>query len=157
LFARPSKSNVENNTPFVRFTECDLSNPGAFFWTNPVCLSPQKPHYSGKVVILVDDSSMSQAEYTSMAFRVAPGAIVVGSASAGADGNVSPFALPGGLRSMVSGIGVFYPDKIRALRIGIVPNDQVKPTITGIRAGRDEVLEEALRQILGTQVLLNRH
>ena len=97
---------------------------------------------------------MSQAEYTSMAFRVAPGAIVVGSASAGADGNVSPFALPGGLRSMVSGIGVFYPDKIPTQRIGIVPNVEVKPTITGIRAGRDEVLEEALRQILGAQVSL---
>jgi C-terminal processing protease CtpA/Prc len=145
---------VENNTPFARFTECDLSNPGAFYWTNKFSLSPQKPHYSGKVVILMDDSSMSQAEYTSMAFRVAPGAIVVGSATAGADGNVSPFALPGGLRSMVSGIGVFYPDKIPTQRIGIVPNVEVKPTIMGIRAGRDEVLEEALRQILGTQVPL---
>jgi len=145
---------VENNTHFARFTECDLSNPGAFYWTNPVSLSPQKPYYSGKVVILVDDSSMSQAEYTSMAFRVAPGAIVVGSATAGADGNVSPFALPGGLHSMVSGIGVFYPDKLPTQRIGIVPNVEVKPTITGIRAGRDEVLEEALRQILGTQLPL---
>jgi hypothetical protein len=145
---------VENNTHFARFTECDLSNPGAFYWTNPVSLSPQKPYYSGKVVILVDDSSMSQAEYTSMAFRVAPGAIVVGSATAGADGNVSPFALPGGLHSMVSGIGVFYPDKLPTQRIGIVPNVEVKPTITGIRAGRDEVLEEALLQILGTQLPL---
>ena len=34
---------------------------------------------------------------------------------------------------------------------GIVPNVVVKPTIAGIRARRDEVLEEALRQILGGQ------
>jgi hypothetical protein len=143
---------VDDETPFARFTECDLSNPGTFNWTKPVLLNPQKPHYSGKIVILVDESSMSQAEYTSMAFRAARGAIVVGSSTAGADVNVSPFALPGGLRSMISGIGVFYPDKTPTQRIGIVPNVKVMPTIAGIRAGRDEVLEEALRQILGTQV-----
>ena len=145
---------VDSDTPFARFTASDLSNPGAFYWTKPILLTPQKPHYSGRIVILVDESSMSQAEYTSMAFRAAQGAIVVGSSTAGADGNVSSFALPGGLRSMLSGIGVFYPDKIPTQRIGIKPNVEMKPTIAGIRAGRDEVLEEALRQILGTQVPL---
>src|SRR5215469_750164 len=143
---------VDHEVPFARFTEADLSTPGAFHWANTITLSPQKPHYSGKVVILVDESSMSQAEYTSMAFRAAHGSIVVGSTTAGADGNVSPFALPGGLRTMISGIGVFYPDKGPTQRIGIVPNVQVKPTLEGIRSGRDEVLEEAVRQIVGEQV-----
>jgi C-terminal processing protease CtpA/Prc len=53
---------------------------------------------------------------------------------------------------MISGIGVFYPDKKPTQRIGIVPTIEVRPTVEGIREGRDEVLEEALRQILGTQV-----
>jgi len=53
---------------------------------------------------------------------------------------------------MISGIGVFYPDKGPTQRIGIVPNVQVKPTLEGIRAGRDKVLEEAVRQIVGEQV-----
>ena len=142
---------VKDQTPFARFTEGDLSTPGAFHWANSLSLTPQTPHYSGKIVILVDENSMSQAEYTSMAFRAAHGAIVIGSTTAGADGNVSPFALPGGVRTMISGIGVFYPDKAPTQRIGIVPNVEVTPTIAGIRAGRDEVLEEALRQILGQQ------
>ena len=43
---------------------------------------------------------------------------------------------------------MFYPDKRPTQRIGIVPDVVVRPTIAGIRAGRDEVLEEALRQIL---------
>jgi C-terminal processing protease CtpA/Prc len=140
---------AERETQFARFTSSDLSNPGAFHWTTPESLSPQQPHYFGKVVILVDETSMSQAEYTAMAFRSAPGAIVVGSTTAGADGNVSPFPLPGDLRTMISGLGVFYPDKTPTQRIGIVPNVVARPTIAGIRAGRDEVLEEALRQILG--------
>jgi len=49
---------------------------------------------------------------------------------------------------MISGIGVFYPDKKPTQRIGIIPDVEVKPTIEGIRAGRDEVLEAAVRQSL---------
>jgi C-terminal processing protease CtpA/Prc len=143
---------VERETEFVRFTTGDSSNPGAFHWGKPLSLSPQKPHYAGKVVILVDEVSLSQAEYTTMAFRSAPQATVVGSTTAGADGNVSPIPLPGGLRSLISGIGVFYPDKRPTQRIGIVPDVEVRPTIAGIRAGRDEVLETAVRQILGPSI-----
>src|SRR5947209_6051175 len=95
---------------------------------------------------------MSQAEYTAMAFRIAPHATVVGSTTSGADGNVSPFALPGGPTTMISGIGVFYPDKAPTQRLGIVPNVKVAPTLAGVREGRDEVLEAALRQILGPQI-----
>jgi C-terminal processing protease CtpA/Prc len=143
---------VEKQTPFARFTVGDLSNPGAFHWTEPVSLDAETPHYSGKVVILVDESSMSQSEYTAMAFRSAKGSIVVGSTTSGADGNVSPIPMPGSLRAMISGIGVFYPDRKPTQRIGIVPDVPIQPTIAGIRAGRDEVLEEALRQILGSDV-----
>jgi GH35 family endo-1,4-beta-xylanase/C-terminal processing protease CtpA/Prc len=143
---------VEKESEFARFTNGDLSNPGASHWTPPVKLTPRKPRYSGKVVILVDEVSQSQAEYTTMAFRTAPGATVVGSTTAGADGNVSSFALPGGYRSMITGIGVFYPDKRPTQRIGILSDVEVKPTIEGIRAGRDEVLEAAVRRILGSTV-----
>jgi C-terminal processing protease CtpA/Prc len=142
---------VDHETPLARFTVGELSNPGAFHWTEPVSLSPQTPHYGGKVVILVGEISQSQAEYTTMAFRAAPHAMVVGSTTSGNDGNVSPIALPGGLHAMISGIGVFYPDKRPTQRIGIVPDVAVRPTIAGIRAGRDEVLEEAWRQILGRE------
>jgi C-terminal processing protease CtpA/Prc len=141
---------VDRPTPFARFTRGDLSNPGAFHWDpQATSLTPQAPHYSGKVVILVDEVSQSSAEYTSMALRSASGAKVVGSTTAGADGNVSQIPLPGGLQSMISGIGVFYPDRKPTQRIGIIPDLEVKPTIAGIRAGRDEILEAAVRLILG--------
>jgi C-terminal processing protease CtpA/Prc len=143
---------VENETPFARITQGDMANPGAFYWQPPISLAPEQPHYPGKIVILVDETTMSAAEYAAMAFRAAPRATVVGSTTAGADGNVSVVNLPGGLRTLISGIGVFYPDKTATQRIGIVPNVEVHPTIAGVRAGRDEVLEEALRQILGAQV-----
>jgi C-terminal processing protease CtpA/Prc len=140
---------VEKPTQFVRFTIGDLSNPGAFHWGAPLSLTPAQPHYKGQVVILADEVSLSQAEYTTMAFRSAPGAVVIGSTTAGADGNVSPIPIPGGFRTAISGIGVFYPDKKPTQRIGIIPDMAVAPTIAGIRAGRDEVLEAAVRRIVG--------
>ncbi len=145
---------IDKPTAFARFTNGDLSTPGAFHWTPPEMLPPVGPHYAGKVVILVDEVSQSQAEYTAMAFRASPNAIVVGSTTAGADGNVSEFALPGGLHTMISGIGVFYPDKKPTQQIGIVPDKIVYPTIEGIRDGRDEVLEEGIRQIIGAETPL---
>lgn len=143
---------VDQGRPFVRFTEADLSTPGAFRWTSPLSLTPKAPHYTGKLVILIDEISQSQAEYTAMAFRSARNAIVVGSTTAGADGNVSFFPLPGGQHSAISGLGVFYPDKTPTQRVGVVPDIEARPTIAGIRSGRDEVLETALRHILGNAV-----
>jgi len=147
---------VDKPTEFVQFTAGVLDNPGAFTWKSPPILQPQAPRYGGKIVILVDETSLSQAEYTAMAFRSAPNAIVVGSTTAGADGNVSPIPIPGGLSTLISGLGVFHADKRPTQRVGIVPDVEVRPTIAGVRAGRDEVLEEAIRQILGREVPADR-
>ena len=143
---------VSEPTQFARFTSGDFANPGAFEWTPPLSLRPTGPRYEGRVVILIDEVSQSSAEYTTMALRSAPNAIVVGSTTAGADGNVSRIPLPGGFQTMISGIGVFYPDKTPTQRVGIVPDVEVRPTIAGVREGRDEVLEVALREILGEGV-----
>lgn len=142
---------VDRRTEFARFTLGDAANPGRFTFTDPVALSPLEPRYEGKVAILVDESSISNAEYTAMALRAGPRAVVVGSTTAGADGNVSRIPLPGGLMTLISGIGVFYPDGTPTQRVGIVPDIEARPTIEGIRAGRDEVLEAALRHILGPE------
>ena len=139
---------VTEETPFAMFTAGDLSNPGAFVWGAEITLEPAKPHYDGEIVVLVDEVSQSQSEYTAMAFRSAPRTTVVGSTTAGADGNISPFALPGGAGTVISGLGVFYPDKTPTQQVGIIPDIVAKPTVSGIREGRDEVLEAALEVIL---------
>src|ERR1017187_4509608 len=132
---------------FVQFTYGDVTTPGAFHWQYPPTgLTPDQPHYLGRVVVLVDEITQSNAEYTALAFRAA-GAIIIGSTTAGADGNVSALPLPGGLYSDFSGIGVFYPDNRPTQRVGIVPDIVVTPTIAGIRAGHDEVLNAAIRLI----------
>lgn len=142
---------VTRPTSFASFTYPDLANPGAYHFVPGTPILPGSLHYSGKVAILVDEMSQSQAEYTAMALRAAPGAIVVGSTTAGADGNVSQISLPGGLNTMISGIGIFYPDHGPTQRIGIIPDVEVWPTLAGIKSGRDEVLEAAVRRIVGSK------
>lgn len=67
-------------------------------------------YYKGRIVIIVNEKTQSSAECSTMAFRVTPGAKVIGSTTAAADGNVSRFYLPGGIRTGMSGLGVYYPD-----------------------------------------------
>ena len=104
------------------------------------------------MAILVDEVTQSQAEYTTMAFRSRPGTVVVGSQTAGADGNVSAIPIPGAQRTMISGIGVYYPDGTPTQGIGIVPDLEVRPSIAGIRAARDELLEAAVLRVLGRAI-----
>ena len=142
---------VAEDTRFVTFTRLDPANPGAFLWDDYQPLKPIAPHFARPVVVLVDEASQSSAEYHALAFRAAPQAVVMGSTTAGADGNVSRFALPGGLSTMISGIGVYDDERRNTQRAGIVPDVEVLPTIAGIAAGRDEVLEAAVAAILGRE------
>lgn len=135
-------------SPFVLFTRTDLQLPGRFIMTEPIENGERNSdYYKGKIVILINEISISQSEYTAMALRTAPNAIVMGSQTAGADGNVSQVYLPGGMSSMISGLGVYYPDKKVTQGIGIVPDIEVKPTRKGIVEGKDEVLERAIQYI----------
>jgi C-terminal processing protease CtpA/Prc len=141
------------NTPqdFARFTMVDLNNPGAAVWDPRVMRQqPRLPYYDGRIAILVDEVTQSQAEYTTMAFRIAHDVVVIGSTTAGADGNVSDIPLPGNLRGLISGLGVFYPDKSPTQRIGIIPDIVVEPTIAGVSEGRDEVLDRAIEWIFSS-------
>lgn len=106
-----------------------------------------KDNYKGKVVILLDETSQSQSEYTAMAIQSGNQATIIGSQTAGADGNVSEITLPGGLETFISGIGVYYPDGKQTQRIGIAPGIVVSPTIQGLKYGKDEVLDRAIKYI----------
>ncbi|MTB51205.1 S41 family peptidase [Lewinella sp. W8] len=140
---------IEEDTPFARFTAGSVDHPGLFVLGPNVTMPKPESTYRGKVVVLVNELSQSQAEYTAMSFRAGRDVTIVGSTTAAADGNVSRILLPGGLRTMISGIGVHYPNGRETQRIGIEPDILVRPTIEGTRAGRDELLERALQVIRG--------
>ena len=139
---------VPKPVDFVKFTNTSIENPGYFSFRNGSKVGAfLSSNYQGKLTILVNEQTQSQAEYTTMALSAAPEAVVIGSQTAGADGNVSRIILPGGVKTMISGIGVYYPDGTETQRIGIVPDIEIKPTIQGFRNGEDELLARALEVI----------
>lgn len=139
---------LPKKSSFVKFSNGSIISPGLFTMTDNLSVGKKNRNfYKGKVVIIINETTQSSAEYHSMAFRTAPKATVIGSMTAGADGNVSRFMLPGGISTMISGIGVYYPDGKETQRIGIVPDIEVKPTIRGITENKDELLEKAIEII----------
>lgn len=132
--------------PFVKFTAGSLSTPGEFTMSPDISVGKINPdYYKGKIVIIVNESTLSQSEFSTMAFSTAPNVTIIGSTTAGADGNVSQIVLPSGITTGISGIGVYYPDGRETQRVGIVPDIEIKSTIPGIAAGRDELVERALK------------
>jgi len=134
---------------FVIFSTSKGMRPGLFKYTNPVKAGTANPKaFTGKVVILVNERAQSASEFQVMAFRTIPGSQVVGSQTAGADGNISWLPLPLGYSTAFSGLGVYYPDKSETQGIGIVPDNIVYPTIEGIRKHQDEVLQAGIDLII---------
>lgn len=143
----------ERPVSFVKFTSTSFLRPGSFkyiqeyntdFAKNISSIPERNGFYQGKVIILVNEFTQSHAEFMAMLYQCSPTATTIGSTTAGADGNASIIPLPGNLQTMITGIGVYYPDGRETQRVGIVPDIVVKPTIKGIRAGKDEVLEKAI-------------
>ena len=103
-----------------------------------------KWRYTGRTVMLMNNATQSQAEYTGLFFKAANGTLFIGSQTAGANGDVTNFNIPGGINLTFSGMNVSYPNGQTMQRIGLIPDVLVLPTIKGIREGRDEVLEKAI-------------
>jgi len=138
----------KDSSDFVKFTQTTNQMPGLFTFTPNLGVEGSgAEHYKGKIAILINETTQSSAEYHTMAFRTAPNSKVFGSTTAGADGNVSRILLPGNISTMISGIGIYYPDGTETQRIGIVPDVEIKPTVEGIKNGKDEVLDKALAWI----------
>lgn len=135
--------------PFFKASSADSIYPGLFTFGDAINAGKtNKDPYKGKVVIIVNELTQSSAEFHSMAYRTHPHAVVIGSTTAAADGNVSHIMLPGNIKTMISGIGIYYPDGRETQRIGIVPDIEVHPTLESIKSGSDLVLEEAIHLIL---------
>jgi C-terminal processing protease CtpA/Prc len=104
----------------------------------------EKPIYAGPVALLVDERTFSLGEADAQILRAA-GARLVGSTTAGVDGDMTRVCVPGGLCMLFSGADVRLPDGSALQRVGLRPDVEARPTLRGLREGRDEVLERALR------------
>jgi C-terminal processing protease CtpA/Prc len=110
-------------------------------------VEPQKPRIKGKTVFLTGSGAISASEtFMGMVEHYKLGEIV-GRATAGTNGNVNFFSLPGGYRVLWTGMKVLKHDGSRHHLIGILPTVPVARTLKGVKEGRDECLDRAIQII----------
>ena len=148
---------VPEPTQFATLTLPNPALPGSYFrqesfYTGAGTLQATGetayPPYTGKVVLLMNENSISQSEFTVMALRQSPRAVVVGSLSVGADGNAVYLKLPGNVQSSFTGMGVYTPEGEATQRVGLQPDIVCLPTVEGLRDGQDELMNKAIEIIL---------
>jgi hypothetical protein len=124
----------------------DLFNAADLTFAVPIVPSPLWK-YTARVVVLIDENAVSQAEGSCLGFEnAAKGRITfIGTPTAGANGDVTNTTMPGGIRISFTGQSVRHTDGRQLQRVGIQPDIRVEPTIAGIAAGKDEVLDAAIK------------
>lgn len=137
----------DSATYAARFTYPDLTLPGIFYARNYAYPTYKIEKYNAPVVIIVNEYTQSFAETLVQKIQTNPRTITIGSQSAGADGMTSEFKLPQGILGAFSGMGWYYPDGYAVHRQGVKIDHEVRPTIRGVLAGRDEMLETAVQII----------
>ena len=104
-------------------------------------------YYEKPVVLLINENTQSNAEYTTMSLRTGENVTVLGSNSVGADGNVTYLPLLNGKNLTFTSLGVYTPEMGQTQRIGLSPDIEVYPTIQGIKEERDELMEAAIEYL----------
>lgn len=141
LFSRPFVSARSLN-------DADVNGTEEYSFRQPL---PERTGevYRGKVVMLIDESAISQAEHTCLFFESATNVTFIGTPTSGANGDVTNLSMPGGISINFSGQAVRHVDGRQLQRLGVQPTIRVAPTISGVAAGRDEVLDAAVKYLKG--------
>jgi C-terminal processing protease CtpA/Prc len=112
-------------------------------------VQPAEPHIAGKVAFITGPGAISYAESVMGYVEGYELGAIVGAPTAGANGNIDPFSVPGGYRIVFTGMKVTRMDGRQHHLVGIQPTHPVERTLAGILAGRDEELEAALAIVRG--------
>ncbi|MGV3708920.1 MAG: S41 family peptidase [Gemmatimonas sp.] len=104
--------------------------------------------YAGRVVVLIDERTQGAMEQFGLGVESLGNPTFVGSASAGAAGQLTAVKLPGQMTLVFSGSELRHTDGRQLQRVGLTPQVDVSPTVKGIRAGNDEVLTRAQEWLL---------
>ncbi len=105
------------------------------------------PRLTSNVVFLTDGRAVSYAETLLSIVENAHVGEIVGEATAGTNGDVNFFTLPGNYVLRFTGLRVRKLDGSQHHGVGILPTVPAVRTMEGIRAGRDEFLEKAIEVI----------
>lgn len=125
------------------------SVPGTFTKQKMVSMgvTPAIFYYEKLVVVLMDELSVSNSEFSIMDLRTGDHVVVLGNNSLGTDGDITELPLPNGNILWFTSCSVYTPEMGQTQRIGLTPDIEVYPTVEGIKEGRDELMEAAVEYI----------
>lgn len=107
-------------------------------------INPQEPYIGADIYYLINGDAQSYSESISGFFDATDRVTMIGTPTAGANGNVIYFNMPGGYTFRFTGMRVLKQNGERLHGIGFLPDVEVVPTAKGLSEGRDEVLEKAI-------------
>lgn len=143
---------ITEPTEFARLAAARLDAPGVIAMINHVpTIQPEDSQPLTQIAILVDETTLSQPEFSALAWRAIPGAVVVGSTTAGAIGNTVRVPLPNATSASFTGLRVLDTNGEDLQRVGIVPDVYVKPTLDEVTRGVDPVLQRAVALLTASQ------
>jgi C-terminal processing protease CtpA/Prc len=114
-------------------------------------VQPEKPYFSARRVFLTDGRAISYAETVMGIVEHYKLGEIVGGPTAGTNGNVNPFKLPGGYTVMWTGMKVLKHDGSQHHGIGILPTVPASRTRQGVAEGKDEILLRGLAVVKSGQ------
>ncbi len=132
--------------PYV--TEGDVLFSHSFNTTFQMLPPAAGSRYLKPTIMLIDERTLSQAEHTGLFFEAAAHTEFVGTPTAGANGDVTFFTIPGGVTLAFSGLQVRHANGRQLQRVGLLPAVRSEPTAEDVAQGRDIVLETGLREAL---------
>jgi len=147
FFEKPITSAKILSAALTSVSDSMYHYPGWFYiWDDSENYTPWQSTdiYQGKILILVNQATQSYMEYDCQYLSFHPRAKVIGSQTAGADGNVLQVYLPYTFLTGFTGLGWYYADWYQQQRNGVRIDTIVNLTIDGIRKGKDEILLAAL-------------
>jgi len=139
---------------FARYYAADLTYPGAFVYKPEMelymssDLKADPNPYHGKIIILTDENTQSMGEwYTLMLSRLNKNTVIIGSQTAGTDGDIKRLNLPGGYKFVFTGNAIFDLNGERTQRIGIKPDIKFNPSAADLVFRNDALMEKALEYL----------
>ena len=145
LFEKIADYFIPENSTFAITTYADTDYPGLLRYSRSSNYVGNKKYFKGQIIVLVNEQTESFSEYLTMLFQANPNTITVGRSTSGSDGDVSILSFPGGIKTIYSGIGIYYPDMVPTQRRGVKIDYIVEPTIPSVINEVDLIMEKAIQ------------
>ena len=151
LITRDSPAELSRSTKWIASYRAwgDAQTPLRF----PVNMIHPDParHFAGRVALLISPRTFSAGEDMVVAFVQAHRGSLIGEATGGSSGQPLMFKLPGGGMARICTKHDSFVDGREFVGVGVMPDVPVDITRSDIVAGRDRVLESALRWLQTAQ------